>query len=285
MIPKDNTFLIVGLGMMGGSYAMALSKRGYTVDAIDRNPFSLEWAFERGTIRAGGGEEEAPALLARADTVVLAFYPWDILPWLRAHKAYLKPGALVTDLAGVKGSYAEEAQVLLAPDHEYIPCHPMAGREKSGARYADDTIFKDANFLITPTARNSRSAVAFARQLAEILGFSRVTELSVEDHDGMIGYVSQLTHAIAVSLMLASDDARLPQVTGDSFRDLTRIADINPELWSGLFLANVPALTAEIDAFTAQLLRLRRYLAEGDDEALRQMLAESARRRKRFNER
>lgn len=284
MIPKDNTFLIVGLGMMGGSYAMALSGRGYTVDALDRNPFSLERALERGLIRAGGGEAEAEQLLAGADTVVLALYPWDILPWLRAHQAHLKPGALLTDLAGVKGSFIHEAQALLAPGHEYIPCHPMAGREKSGVQYASDAVFAGANFLITPTARNTEGAVAFARELAALLGFARVTELTVEDHDRMIGYVSQLTHAIAVSLMLASDDDRLPRVTGDSFRDLTRIADINPELWTGLLQANAPALTAEIDAFTAQLGALRHCLAEGDDEGLRQMLAESARRRQTFNE-
>lgn len=282
---EGKTFLIVGLGMMGGSYAMALTRQGYAVDALDRNPFSLEWALENGLIRRGGSEAEAGPLLAEADVIVLALYPWDILPWLEAHKPFFKKGALVTDLAGVKGSIVPAAQALLAPDFEYIPCHPMAGREKSGVQYADEAIFHGANFLITPTGHNTPAAVAFARELAGLLGFGRVTELSVEEHDRMIGYVSQLTHAIAVSLMVANDDERLPEVTGDSFRDLTRIADINAELWSGLFLANVPALTEEIDTFIACLQRLRGYLAAEDATALQEMMAQSAERRQLFNNR
>ncbi len=282
-IPAHNTFLIVGLGLMGGSYAMALQKRGYVVDAIDRDPAALAFAKERGLVRAGGGEADTPALLAGADTVVLALYPWDILPWLHTHAGQLKPGALVCDLAGVKGCFVHEAQALLAPRHEFLPCHPMAGREHSGIQYASDAVFTGANFLITPTARNTLEGIAFGHALAAALGFARVTELSVDEHDAMIAYVSQLTHVIAVCLMHANDDARLPEVTGDSFRDLTRIADINAGLWSGLFLANKDPLLARIDAFAAQLGRLRGYIAARDEDALAQMLAESARRRQTFN--
>lgn len=284
-IPRDKTFLIVGLGMMGGSYAMALTRQGYTVDAIDRDPASLSWALERGIIRRGAGEAGSAPLLAEADYIILALYPWDILSWLRAHKAHFKKGALISDLAGVKGSFVTEAQALLAPSFEFIPCHPMAGREMSGVQYADDSIFQNANFLITPTPQNTPEAINFAHTLAGLLGFARVTELSVEEHDQVIGYVSQLTHAIAISLMVANDDPRLPSVTGDSFRDLTRIADTNPELWSGLFLANAPALIEEIDVFTTCLSQLRRHIADGDSEALRAMLTQSAERRRDFNNR
>lgn len=282
---ENSTFLIVGLGLMGGSYAMGLTKKGYRVTAIDKNPASLAFALEHGLIAEGAdtGSPAAPAaLLARADVIVLALYPKDILPWLREHLPYFKPGALVTDLVGVKTCFVPEAQSLLAGKHEFIPCHPMAGREVSGVENADDGIFKNANFLITPTAANTAAGVAFAHKFAETLGFARVTELTIQDHDQMIGYVSQLTHAIAVSLMNANADPRLPEVTGDSFRDLTRIADINAGLWSELFFANKSALVQEIDEFTACLEQLKACLETGDQAGLCRLFEQSSQRRRQF---
>lgn len=282
---QGDVFLIVGLGLMGGSYAMGLTKKGYSVLAVDSDPASIAWALERGIICEGGGEEQADALLGRADYVLLALYPKDILPWLGAHKEALKPGAMLTDLCGVKSCFVDEAQALLAPEHEFIPSHPMAGREVSGVQNATDAMFVRANFLITPTPRNTPEGVAFAQELAEVLGFAHTTLLGVAEHDAMIGYVSQLTHAIAVSLMNANADPRLPAVTGDSFRDLTRIADINGELWSELFLANAPALTGEIDVFVETLENLKRKLAAGDKEGLKELFAQSAARRREFGKR
>ncbi len=282
---QDKTFLIVGLGLMGGSYAKGLTKQGCQVLAIDQDPEAIRYATENGIIAEGGSPDEAPALLARADAIVLALYPRQIIPWLQAHRAQFKPGALVTDLAGVKSCFVAEAQELLAPWHEFIPCHPMAGREKSGVQNADETIFHGANFLLTPTAKNTQSGVDFAEELATTLGFKRITRLSPARHDEIIGYVSQLTHAIAVSLMNANDDPLLPDVTGDSFRDLTRIANMNAGLWSELFLANAPALTREIDQFTASLAQLRTALAAGDGPALEAMFRQSTQRRQQFGNR
>lgn len=284
-IPPNTNFIIIGLGLMGGSYALGLSRAGYPVTALDTNPDSLAWALEHGLIQQGAapGTPEAALLLGKADCVVLALYPADIVPWLHQHKSLLKPAALVTDLAGVKGCFVDEAQALLAPQHEFIPCHPMAGREVSGVQNANTAMFTKANFIITPTKHNTPKAIAFAEALANTLGFARITQLSVQEHDAMIGYVSQLTHAIALSLMNANDDPRLPDVTGDSFRDLTRIADMNDALWSELFLANAPALLQEIDDFTACLQTLRSRLASGDAQGLRQLMQQSTKRRREFN--
>ncbi len=278
-------FLIVGLGMMGGSYAMGLSKQGQWVAAIDQNPEAIAYALEKGLIQAGGTEGDTIRLLAEADCIILAFYPKDILPWLRQYRAHFKPGALITDLAGVKSCYVDEAQNLLAPWHELVPCHPMAGREVSGVQNADETIFHGANFLVTPTRSNTQTGLDFAHWLAGVLGFGRVTQLSCEQHDRIIGYVSQLTHAIAVSLMNANNDPLLPDVTGDSFRDLTRIANMNAELWSELFLSNADTLIDEIDTFTATLQNLRAKLAKGDKEALQELFCQSTQRRLRFGKR
>lgn len=275
-------FCIVGLGLLGGSYAMALTEKGHTVTAVDVRGEAIDWARRRGIITEGATVGFEP-LLERADAVVVCLYPDVAAPWLREHQKHFKPGVLITDVCGVKGHYVDEVQSFLREDAEFIACHPMAGREVSGVEYADCAMFRVANFLITPTAKNTRRGIAFAHALADDLGFARVTELTCAEHDKVIGYVSQLTHAIAVSLMNANDDPHLVDYTGDSFRDLTRIAKINDRLWSELFFANREVLCDEIDAFTASLLDLREKLAAGDETGLRALFVKSTERRRLFD--
>lgn len=275
-------FCIVGLGLLGGSYAMALTEKGHTVTAVDVRGEAIDWARRRGIITEGATDGFEP-LLERADAVVICLYPDIAAPWLREHQKHFKPGVLITDVCGVKGHYVDEVQSFLREDAEFIACHPMAGREVSGVEYADCAMFRVANFLITPTAKNTRRGIAFAHALADDLGFARVTELTCAEHDKVIGYVSQLTHAIAVSLMNANDDPHLVDYTGDSFRDLTRIAKINDKLWSELFFANREVLCDEIDAFTASLLDLREKLAAGDEAGLRALFVKSTERRRLFD--
>ena len=275
-------FCIVGLGLLGGSYAMALTEKGHTVTAVDLRGEAIDWARRRGIITEGATDGFEP-LLERADAVVVCLYPDIAAPWLREHQKHFKPGVLITDVCGVKGHYVDEVQSFLREDAEFIACHPMAGREVSGVEYADCAMFRVANFLITPTAKNTRRGITFAHALADDLGFARVTELTCAEHDKVIGYVSQLTHAIAVSLMNANDDPHLVDYTGDSFRDLTRIAKINDKLWSELFFANREVLCDEIDAFTASLLDLREKLATGDEAGLRALFVKSTERRRLFD--
>lgn len=275
-------FCIVGLGLLGGSYAMALTEKGHTVTAVDVRGEAIDWARRRGIITEGATVGFEP-LLERADALVVCLYPDIAAPWLREHQKHFKPGVLITDVCGVKGHYVDEVQSFLREDAEFIACHPMAGREVSGVEYADCAMFRVANFLITPTAKNTRRGIAFAHALADDLGFARVTELTCAEHDKVIGYVSQLTHAIAVSLMNANDDPHLVDYTGDSFRDLTRIAKINDKLWSELFFANREVLCDEIDAFTASLLDLREKLAAGDEAGLRALFVKSTERRRLFD--
>ena len=275
-------FCIVGLGLLGGSYAMALTEKGHTVTAVDVREAAIDWARRRGIITEGATDGFEP-LLERADAVVICLYPDIAAPWLREHQKHFKPGVLITDVCGVKGHYVDEVQSFLREDAEFIACHPMAGREVSGVEYADCAMFRVANFLITPTAKNTQRGIAFAHALADDLGFARVTELTCAEHDKVIGYVSQLTHAIAVSLMNANDDPHLVDYTGDSFRDLTRIAKINDKLWSELFFANREVLCGEIDAFTASLLDLREKLATGDEAGLRALFVKSTERRRLFD--
>ena len=278
-IDKDTRFLIVGLGLLGGSYAKALKKQGFSVEAVTRSQSTIDYALEQGIID-GGAAFPDPEIIGRADFVVLAMYPQTLLDWVKAHQRYFKPGALITDVTGVKTCVVEPVQQMLRPDVEFIAAHPMAGRETLGVRNADDSIFRGANYIVTPTEKNTTQAIEACEELGRVLGFARVSRLTPEKHDEMIGFVSQLTHAIAVALMTCNDIEGLEKYTGDSFRDLTRIAKINDEMWSELFLANREALLEQMDQFAAQFALMRQQLAEGDREGMREVMRRSTVRRK-----
>ncbi len=282
MLDKNTAVLIVGLGQVGGSYARALTEKGFSVAAIDRDPGAIAYAKARGWIARGETEPTAETVGA-ADLLIFALYPGAFVEWLRAHQGLIRPGALLTDVTGVKSKVVREIQAMLRPDLEYIGAHPMAGREGRGVAHSAPELFRGANYIVTPTERNTPEAIRRCRALGETLGFARISEISPERHDEMIAFLSQLTHCIAVALMCAGDSPDLADFTGDSFRDLTRIAKINDELWSELMAENRAPLLAQMDRFEDAFRRLRRDVAEGDAEDLRACMRLSAERRKRFD--
>ncbi len=286
MIDRSKVFLIVGLGLIGGSYAMSLTRQGYAVYAIDTDPNSIRYAVENGLVKAGAtdvAEALEKNLLGNADVVVFGLYPNTMLQWIQTNQRHFKPGAILTDVSGVKCNVIDVIQQGLRQDVEFIGCHPMAGKEVSGVQNSSEDIFPAANFIVTPTPQNSQEAVDFAKDLGKLLGFHTVSELDPQSHDEMIGFLSQLTHAIAVSLMTCNDDKDLQKYTGDSFRDLTRIARINEKLWTELFFLNKDILIRDIDAFSAELQRLKHMLQQGDRSGLNAMFIKSTARRKEFD--
>lgn len=281
-ISKETNILIVGLGLIGGSYAKALSSQGYHVSAITRDPSSIAYGHEKGLIDKGSTRID-PAIIGDADLVIFSLYPKLLVSWIEDNQKYFKKGALLTDVTGVKSGVVPKIQKILRDDLEFIGCHPMAGREVAGVRNSDPEIFKGANFIITPTEKNSEEAVKTCEELAEILGFARISRLSIEEHDEMIGFLSQLTHIIAVSLMTCNDSEQLVKYTGDSFRDLTRIAKINEKMWSELFLLNKEELLKQIDRFSSELLEFRGYLEAEDREKMEEKMKLSTKRRHQFD--
>ena len=279
---KDMNILIVGLGLLGGSYAESLKKQGYKVSAITRSQSSVDFALEKDIIDYGTTKIE-PELLGNADLVVFALYPHVFTEWIKTNQHLLKSGAVITDVTGVKGCIVGKIQDILRDDVEFIAAHPMAGREVCGVQNSTDEIFKGANYIVVPTEKNTMSAIELCCDLGEKLGFRQVSELSVEMHDKMIAFLSQLTHCIAVSLMCANNTPDLEYYTGDSFRDLTRIAKINDEMWSELFLDNKEALLTEMDRFKASFDELYDKIKTGDREGMREMMRTSTDRRKRFD--
>lgn len=279
---KDKSFLIVGLGLLGGSIAMGLKAQNHKIYAIDIDENAIEYAIEKGIIDEGSTEIGAE-LIGRADVIISGLYPSLIVDWIAENQQHFKSGALVTDVTGVKGAVVDKIQSILRSDCEFIGVHPMAGKEVSGVQYADPAIFLPANLIITPTEKNTQQAIDFIYEMGKELRFDNICQLSVEEHDKMIGYLSQLTHVIAVSLMNANDSKDLVQYTGDSFRDLTRIAKINEHLWTELFLLNKENLVQQIDDFVAEISDFRDALQREDTEKMKHKFITSTQRRKYFD--
>lgn len=280
-ISKSNV-LIVGLGLMGGSYARALKRLGYHVMAIDEKQSSIDFALENGLIDRGYSYVDE-ACVGDADAVIFALYPGVFKEWIKNHQHLFKSGAMITDVTGVKSCIVYDIQAGLRDDVEYIAAHPMAGREVYGVENSDDKIFRDANYIVTPTDKNSEEAIEWCKALGKILGFRKISVLTPKEHDEMIGFLSQLTHVIAVALMTCSDNQHLVDYTGDSFRDLTRIARINENMWSELFLLNKDVLIREIDTFLKELTEMRNMLSDDDVEGLKDKMRLSTRRRAYFS--
>jgi prephenate dehydrogenase len=280
-ISKSN-ILIVGLGLIGGSYARALTRLGFHVTALARRQETIDYAMAHGII-AEGAVGVDPALVGSADAVIFALYPGVFKQWIADNQGLLRSGALLTDVTGVKRCIVYDIQDMLRPDVEFIAAHPMAGKEVYGVENSDDRIFHEANYIVTPTDKNTPEAVEWCKSLGRILGFRKVSVLSPEEHDEMIGFLSQLTHCIAVSLMTCKENRHLVDYTGDSFRDLTRIARINEDMWSELFLLNRDELLAQMDQFEKEFHELRDMLADGDVEGMKEKMRLSTTRRAYFD--
>lgn len=279
---KDKKFLIVGLGLLGGSIAMGLKKMNHEVYAIDIDEKAIQYALAHNIILEGSTSLD-PDLIGKADVILSGLYPSMIVDWINENQKYMKPHTLITDVTGVKGPIVSKIQSLLREDLEFIGAHPMAGKEVSGIKNADPSIFLPANLILTPTEKNTQEAIDFMREVGIELRFNRIVELSVEEHDEMIGYLSQLTHVIAVSLMNANDSTHLAEYTGDSFRDLTRIAKINENLWTELFLMNKENLIREISCFVDEVNDFKEALENEDCEKMKQKFVTSTKRRKYFD--
>ena len=279
---KDTDILIIGLGVIGGGYAKALTKQGFHIRTITAREEDIRYALEEGMIEDGRTTVDEE-YVKRADLIIFALYPHTFVEWIESYQHMFKSGALITDVTGVKTTIVKRIQEMLRPDVEFVAAHPMAGRERSGVLFSDDGVFRGANYIVTPTERNTPEAIGTCRELGWLLGFASVCELSPEEHDSMIAFLSQLTHCIAITLMSAETADGLERYTGDSFRDLTRIAKINDEMWSELFLLNRDALLAQMDAFTAEFGKLRNYIAEGKREEMRAMMRLSTEKRSLFD--
>lgn len=277
---QELTFAVVGLGLIGGSYAKALRQlQAKRIIGVERNPVVLRQAVELGIIDEA--LMEAGPELAQADVLICAIYPEAIAGFIKSNVQFLSPQVLITDVAGIKGDMIRRVQEALLPGMEFISGHPMAGRQSSGLAMADAAIFHNANYIVVPEAGNTSQAVAWLEQFALALGCARTVRVTPEEHDRTIAFTSNLPHVTAVALMdSASYNEKTKYFVAGSFRDGTRVADINPELWCSLFLANKEKVADEIDKYMEQLTLWRDALRAGDGETLKALMRTAAARRK-----
>lgn len=270
---------IIGLGLVGGTYALALRENPKIskITAIDIDQEAINKALELGIIDNGGTDSKD--FLPEADLVIISLYPKLILDFIKDNLDNFKKGAIITDAAGVKKSIMDEVNKIPL-EADFIFGHPMAGREKIGLQYADKNIFKNANYILTPNEKNKFENIATLKEIIYSMGFKNVSEITADAHDEIISFTSQLTHAIAVALV-NSDNMKFDtnRFVGDSYRDLTRIAKINSKLWSELFLENKENLIHKIDAFQEKMEYIKNALLNDDADALEKEFQESTKRR------
>ena len=280
---KELNITIVGLGVIGGSFAMALHDAGYrNLFGIDIDQATLDKAKAQRLIKEG--YQDGKDILPQSDLVIFSLYPRLVHDFIVTHKQHFKPGSILTDATGVKKFFIEDILSVLPASIDFVFGHPMAGREKKGIDFASSSVYKNANYILTPLPSNKEENLAFMEDLIMEMGFGRITRISADYHDEMIAFTSQLPHAIAVALVNSDVEGReTEKFTGDSYRELTRIAKINEELWSELFLENKENLLKSIQTFEDQLDLIKAAIKNDDSVALKQLFIQSTKRREKFD--
>ena len=271
---------IVGLGLVGGSFAKALKfLNPKNIWAIDIDKESLQKGEAMGIIDRGYEDPEEP--LKSSDLVIICLYPDLVKRFVGDNLANFKSGSIITDVTGIKNGLVEDINKILPENIDFVFGHPMAGREKKGLEYSSSEVFKGANYIITPNDRNKKSSIDLIEDIAINIGFKRVIKIDPQKHDEVIAFTSQLPHVIAVALV-NSDDLNMDtgSVVGDSYRELTRIAQINEKLWSELFIGNKENLLQKIERFQEKLELLKTAIMEDKKDILEEEFIKSSVRRK-----
>lgn len=270
---------VVGLGVVGGSFVKALKGTGHEVYGVDIDEETLARAKADACIVEGfvDGSE----IIKKSDLTIICLYPSLVLDYIKTHQ--FKKGSIITDAVGVKSYFLDQAMEIIDKDVEFVSGHPMAGRENKGYAYASKEVFQGANYILIQHPNNKKESIAMMEQFVSNLGFHSVKIMSPHDHDEIISFTSQLPHAIAVSL-INSDTKKYDtgKYIGDSYRDLTRIANINEDLWTELFFTNKEYLLKSIQDFENQLDIIKKAIKEEDEQTLKGMFIESSLRRERL---
>ena len=278
---EQKRILVVGLGLIGGSLALALQGfEDYEVVGVVRSQSTYDKAVARHV--ADRITFDPAAELPGADVVVLCQDPTGIIGFLQEHRDRFKSGALVWDVCGVKTAVMAAAQCL--PDGvDFIGCHPMAGKEVSGIDNAEATLFRNTHFIITPGPRATQGHLDLLQRMAGHCRFGDVIVTTPERHDEMIAYTSQLMHVIAVSVCDNEGLFSCMGFEGGSFRDCTRVAALDAAMWTQLFTLNAPALAKMVSELEARIHQYRVAIEGNDREALYAMLANASNRKKQIN--
>ncbi len=261
---------IVGLGLIGGSLAKAL--RTYTdctILAYNRSWETLQQAMDEGVVNA----PLTPDRLAECDLVIVALYPQATVAYITEHRDRFRKGGLVMDCGGVKGIVCDPLEpVVRESGFTFVGGHPMAGIEKSGYSNAFPDLFQGASLILTPYPDTDPAAVSAIWDMLSPLGFARLTRSTPAEHDHIIAYTSQLAHVVSCAYVGSPSAPRFPGFSAGSFKDMTRVAQLNEDMWAELFLENQDALVREIDTLVEELAAFAYTIRRGNREILRDML-------------
>ncbi len=274
---------IVGLGLIGGSLAKAIRKktnigRLWAVD-VDENVLKL--AKDEGIIDEYYTEPEIP--LSESDIIIFCTYPGKTVEIIKSNTDRFKAGSIVTDTSGIKSSIVKEIQSVMRDDVEFVGGHPMAGKENRGYEFSHENIFDNAEYILTPDENSSGRSIEILSELMKTVGFKKVVLMTPESHDKRIAFTSQLPHIIACALMNNRNVESDLGCIGGSFRDVTRVADINSDLWCELIYENKSNILDELDNFILDMNKICDTLRMNDVDGLKSMMKDSSLRRKEMN--
>lgn len=274
---------IVGLGVIGGSMAKAIREniRPENLWAVDVDFNILKEAYEDGII--DDIDSEVKIYLESSDMVILCTYPKAAVDFIVSNMDNFKKNAIITDTSGIKSKIVEEVRKVLRQDLEFIGGHPMAGKESSGYKYSDGSIFRGASCIITPDEYCSSENVLLLKELLFKIGFMKVVELTPLSHDKIVAYTSQLPHVIACAVISSKSYEEGKECIGGSFRDMTRVADINCHLWSELLIENKENILTEISSLVEGLKNIHAIIENNDRYKLEELLKKSSIIRREMN--
>ena len=276
----DFNITIVGLGLIGGSFAMALRELNpKNIWAIDIDKATLRAAEKMNIIDKGYTNPEIP--LSNSDIVIIAVYPQKTINFVKNNMNLFKSGAVITDTAGIKSNLIHDIMPVLRKDLDFIGGHPMAGKEESGLKAASKDMFKNANYILTPINGNKEENINLVTEIARGMGCKRVVHLTPKEHDDIIAYTSQLPHVIAVSLIDCNSSIKeVAQFIGGGFKDTTRVATVNVELWPELLLYNKENIISKIEDFERNIKEIKTAIINNDEDFLKMRFEDATKKRK-----
>ncbi|MGD9677469.1 MAG: prephenate dehydrogenase [Vulcanibacillus sp.] len=267
----DFNITIVGLGLIGGSFAMALRELNpRNLWGVDKDLDALKFAEKKGIIDCGYLDPKIP--LNKSDIVIICLYPNTTIEFIKNNIINFKDGAVITDTAGIKEILINEVNTFLPDNIDFIGGHPMAGGECKGIHNASKDIFNGANYILTPTERNKLENILMIERIAKLIGCKNVVHVTPKEHDEIIAYTSHLPHVLAAALITSDINVNTNLFVGGSFNDATRVAKINTDLWLELILENKENILNKISLFERNISNIKNAIELGNKEELATIL-------------
>lgn len=265
---------IVGLGLIGGSFAKAYRQKGHRVLGWNRTGSVTEYAIMSGAIDG----ELTRDNISSCDIVLVSLYPEATISWLRDMGGYIGSRPIVIDCCGTKRRVCAEAfRIARECGFTFIGGHPMAGTQYSGLKHARANMYERAPMVIVPPSFDDIELLSRVKELLSPAGFGRITVTTAEKHDAMIAFTSQLAHVVSNAYVKSPSALSHKGFSAGSYKDLTRVAWLNAGMWAELFLENSDYLEKEIDIIISNLSEYRSAIHDGDKDRLTQLLEDGKR--------